>query len=263
MRLNSAGIQLFIDTASFSLHHAFAATGSLAKTLPINRQLPQPSARFHATGPVSTVSWFRNNRPRGGTNRPMETLISFLIGLGLSAACGFRVFVPLLLLGITARAGHLSLAGGFEWIASDPALIAFAVATVFEVAGYFIPWLDHLLDTLAAPAAVVAGSVTTAALVTDLNPFLQWSLAIIAGGGVAGLIKGTTIVARGTSTLASGGLTNPLLATAELGGSLTMALMAIFIPAAILVLLLIGALWIGWRLIRRRAATRSNLIAPM
>src|SRR5947199_7997150 len=139
----------------------------------------------------------------------METLLSICVGIGLSAACGFRVFVPLLVMSIAALSGHLTLAHGFEWIGSYPALVAFAVATCLEIAGYYIPWVDHLLDTIASPAAVVAGTIITASMVTNTSPFLKWTLAIIAGGGVAGLVQGTTVLARGVSTTTTGGLGNP------------------------------------------------------
>ncbi|PYQ56518.1 MAG: DUF4126 domain-containing protein, partial [Acidobacteria bacterium] len=80
----------------------------------------------------------------------METVLSILIGLGLAAACGFRVFVPLLIMSLASRAGvgHLALGPGFAWIGSTPALLSFAVATVLEIAGYYIPWVDNLLDTV-------------------------------------------------------------------------------------------------------------------
>src|SRR5438876_5727222 len=136
----------------------------------------------------------------------METLLSICVGIGLSAACGFRVFVPLLVMSIAALSGHLTLAHGFEWIGSYPALVAFSVATCLEIAGYYVPWVDHLLDSVSTPAAVVAGTVITASMVTDVSPFLKWSLAAIAGGGAAGLIQGTTVLARGASTVGTGGL---------------------------------------------------------
>ena len=88
----------------------------------------------------------------------METVLSLLVGIGLSAACGFRVFVPLLMVSISAMSGHLVLAPGFEWLGSLPALIAFSVATCLEIAGYYVPWVDHLLDSVSTPAAVVAGT---------------------------------------------------------------------------------------------------------
>src|SRR5436305_11037162 len=139
----------------------------------------------------------------------METLLSVCLGIGLSAACGFRIFVPLLVMSIAALSGHLSLAHGFEWIASYPAMIAFAVATCLEIGGYYIPWLDNLLDTLASPAAIIAGTLITASLITGVSPFLKWTLAIIAGGGAAGMVQGTTVIARGASTAGTGGLGNP------------------------------------------------------
>src|SRR5882762_553706 len=160
----------------------------------------------------------------------METGLSLLIGIGLSAACGFRVFVPLLVVSIAANTGHLALAKSFAWVGSDAALIAFAVATVLEITAYYVPSLDNLLDTVASPAAVVAGTIITASLVADMSPFLRWTLAVIAGGGVAGLVQGTTVLTRATSTATTGGFANPLLATAELGGSLVTSVLSLVAP---------------------------------
>ena len=87
----------------------------------------------------------------------MDWLLPIFIGIGLSAACGFRVFVPLLIMSIAARSGFLHLSPGFEWIGTDAAMIAFGIATLLEIGGYFIPWVDNLLDTIATPAAVLAG----------------------------------------------------------------------------------------------------------
>jgi hypothetical protein len=168
----------------------------------------------------------------------METLLSICVGIGLSAACGFRVFVPLLAMNIACLSGHMTLSHGFEWLGSYPALIAFSVATCLEIGGYYIPWLDHLLDTIATPAAILAGTVITASLVEDMSPFLKWTLAAIAGGGVAGLVQGTTILTRGASTLATGGLANPMFATIELGGAVFTSVLAIIAPIAAVLLII-------------------------
>src|SRR5438128_11948377 len=183
----------------------------------------------------------------------METILSLLIGIGLSAACGFRVFVPLLVVSVASHTGHLHLSPGFEWMGSDAALIAFAVATTLEIAAYYVPWVDNLLDTVASPAAVVAGTLVTASLATDMSPFLKWTLSVIAGGGVAGLVQGATVVTRGASSVGTGGLANPILATAELGGSLITSILSLVTPA--LAVLVIGALLllVGWRLLKKRA----------
>ena len=181
----------------------------------------------------------------------METLLSVCVGIGLSAACGFRVFVPLLIMNLASLSGHLSLAHGFEWIGSYPALVAFSVATCLEIGGYNIPWLDHLLDTIATPAAVIAGIVVTASIPTDLSPFLKWTLAVIAGGGAAGLVQGTTVAARGTSLVTTAGLANPLVSTLELGGAAATSLLAIFAPMLAVILIAACLFVLGRKLYRK------------
>jgi hypothetical protein len=160
----------------------------------------------------------------------MSTLLSVLLGVGLSAACGFRIFVPFLLVGIAARTGHVSLGSSFTWLATTPALLALAVATVLEVGAYYIPWLDHLLDVVATPAAVVAGMVMTASVVTGLDPMLKWTLALIAGGGIAGTVQALTVGTRKVSLLTTGGLGNPVVSTLELAGSVFLTVLAIALP---------------------------------
>jgi hypothetical protein len=181
----------------------------------------------------------------------METLLSICLGIGLSAACGFRIFVPLLALSIAGLSGHVSLSPGFQWIATYPALITFAVATAIEVCGYYIPWLDHLLDTIASPAAVVAGIMITASLVTNMSPLMKWTLAVIAGGGAAGVIQGGSVLLRGMSTATTGGLGNPIVATVEfLCASLT-SIVTIVAPILGAALFLCAVLFLLWKFIRR------------
>jgi hypothetical protein len=181
----------------------------------------------------------------------VETLFSILVGLGLAAACGLRIFVPFLALSIAAAAGHMKLASGFEWIGTTPALVAFAVATVLEVCAFYVPWLDHALDVIATPAAVAAGILATASVVTDVSPFAKWSLAVIAGGGIAGTLQSGSVLARAASTATIGGLGNFAVATVELAGAAATSALAILWPIlvvpALFVLLLVSA-----RALRRR-----------
>lgn len=181
-----------------------------------------------------------------------DTLLSICLGLGLSAACGFRVFVPLLVVNLAARAGWLSLAGELSWMGETPALVAFGVATILEVSAYYIPWLDNLLDSVATPAAVVAGAVVTASVVTGMDPALKWMLAVIAGGGVAGAVQTATVGGRVVSSLATAGLGNPLVATMELLSSFSLSVVSLLVPVLAAGLVL-GLLILMWR--RRRLAT--------
>jgi hypothetical protein len=192
----------------------------------------------------------------------METLLAICLGIGLSAACGFRVFVPLLVMSIASLSGHLTLAPGFQWIGTYPALLTFSVATILEVGGYYIPWVDHLLDTMASPAAIVAGTVITAAMVSNTSPLLKWTLAVIAGGGVAGLVQGTTVLARGASTATTGGLGNPFLATIELGGALFTSILALLAPLLAVGLIAVVLFVLGRKVWRRIGKSQPSLVPP-
>ena len=196
----------------------------------------------------------------------MDTAMAALIGLALSATCGFRVFVPLLAVCIATRAEktegetYVQLAENFSWLASDPAFVVFLVAAIFEIAGYYLPIIDNFLDTLATPAAVVAGTLITAAFLVDMEPWLQWVLGVVAGGGTAGAVQATTVVARAASTVTTGGLGNPVVATVETGYSFLGSLLAVVIAPlalAVSVLLIFTGVFI-WIRRRRRAATETR-----
>ncbi len=160
----------------------------------------------------------------------MDTLLSICIGIGLSAACGFRIFMPLLIMSIASISGHLTLAPGFEWIATYPALGTFAVASFLEISAYYVPWVDNMLDAVTVPAATIAGTIVMASSVTEMSTFLQWALAVIVGGGTAGTIQGFTTITRLASTATTGGMGNPLVSTIEAGGSVAMSVLAIAFP---------------------------------
>lgn len=189
----------------------------------------------------------------------METLLSVCLAVGLSAACGFRIFVPLLVVSLASHAGHLELASGFEWIGSDMGLATFAVATLLEIAGYYIPWVDNALDSLATPAAIIAGTIVSASVITDMSPVLKWSLAVIAGGGAAGAVQVTTVATRALSSIGTGGLANPLFATAELAGASLTSVMALMVPVVAVVIVTAVISLVAYTVVRkRRGATRAT-----
>jgi hypothetical protein len=185
-----------------------------------------------------------------GVSVSIDTLLGVAIGLGLAAACGFRVFVPLLVMAGAARLGHFDPSPGFDWLATTPALVAFAVATAVEIAAIHVTWLDHLLDIVAAPAAVMAGVVTMAGALGDLSPLLRWSFALIAGGGTAGIFHGLNGLLRAGTAVTTAGFGNPVFATLETGGAFAIAATAVLVP--VLGLLLAGvAVVVVWRAGRR------------
>lgn len=183
----------------------------------------------------------------------MEWWMSVGLGLGLAAACGFRVFVPLLVLSAASWTGHVELADGFSWLGSPVALATFGAATLLELGAYYVPWIDNLLDTLATPAAVVAGIVVSASAFTDMSPLFSWSLAVVAGGGSAAVVQTSTSVTRLASSALTGGLGNPVVSTLELIGSLLLSVLAFLAPILALGAVILLVVFAAHRLLVRRA----------
>lgn len=168
----------------------------------------------------------------------MEIIIALCLGITLSAACGFRVFVPPLAMSLAAMSGHFPLAPGFEWVGTKEAAIALGIATILEVFAYYIPFVDNLLDTVQLPVAVGIGTVITAATLGHTDPVLQWTLAAIAGGGTAGLTKTLASLTRLVSTGITGGLGNFIVATIEAAGSISLSILGLTFPLWTAVILL-------------------------
>src|SRR6202050_4557328 len=135
-----------------------------------------------------------------------DLALSIVLGVALAAATGFRVFLPMLIVSGAAYTGHLHLDDGFVWLGTPSALMMLSVAALAEVLAYYIPVVDNLLDTVATPAAFVAGTIVSAAVMIDAPPMLKWTAAVIAGDGVAGLTQGLTVILRAHSTVLTGGL---------------------------------------------------------
>jgi hypothetical protein len=172
------------------------------------------------------------------------------LGVGLAAAVGFRVFLPLLVLSASAYFGYLPVGDNFAWLATPAALAMLSVAALAEILAYYIPGVDNLLDTLATPAAFLAGTIASAAVMTDLPPLVKWTTAIIAGGGAAGLMQSMTAMLRLNSTALTGGLGNPVVATGELVGSLVVSLLALAAPLVALAVVVIFS-WLALRFMLR------------
>ena len=164
----------------------------------------------------------------------MEFLLALSLGLGLAAASGFRVFLPPFLYGLTIRFDYtpidIPVQGASEWMSSDIGLVLLGSAMVLEILAYYVPWLDNLMDTIASPAAMLAGGAMVYSTLGDTSPIVQWTLSIIAGGGVSGTIQIGTVSVRALSTMTTGGIANPLVSTAEAGACIFCTVLAILLP---------------------------------
>lgn len=187
----------------------------------------------------------------------METALSLCIGIGLSAACGFRVFVPLLVMSMASLAGWFEPMQGFEWVAMPAVCFGLAVATLCEISAYYIPWVDNVLDTVSTPAAMIAGTLATMAVSSgEMSQFASWAAAIIVGGGTAGAVQMSTVAVRALSTATTGGIGNPVVSTGEWISALLLSILALIMPVLVVIVVVIMTLW-GLRWFKRRKSLQA------
>ena len=165
--------------------------------------------------------------------------LALVSGIAVAAACGLRAFLPLLLLGLAARAGLITLRGGVEWLATDLALVALGVATAVEVAGDKIPVVDHVLDLIGTgvrPAAAWLGAF--AVLSAWPTPWAQIA-ALVLGTAALGVHALKAKVRLGSSAMTLG-QANPVLSVLEDGAALVTMALAVLAP--LLALVVVAAL---------------------
>ncbi|OIN58212.1 DUF4126 domain-containing protein [Arsenicibacter rosenii] len=194
-----------------------------------------------------------------------DWIISACLGIGLAACCGFRIFVPMLIASIAAKLHIIAPMQGFEWISTTPGLLLLGIATLVEIGAYYIPWLDNVLDTLAAPAAIVAGTLLSTSFLKIDNPVMDWGLGLMLGGGSAGLIQAGTSLLRLGSTATTGGLANPVVATTENAASFGFSILAVLLPLFAFVVLFVVVLFFAAQLARKGRVwfTRATQRRPL
>lgn len=187
--------------------------------------------------------------------------ISAFIGIGLAAATGFRVFLPMFAVSLASYMGWIPMNESFDWLSGLPTLITTGIATIVEILAYYIPFVDHLLDTMSIPLATVAGSVMFASQFAEIGTFPQWALALIAGGGTAAAISSGFAGTRAASTATTGGFGNSVVATTETAGAGLMSILALaapFIAFLLAIALIIVVLVFGRKIWRKFKNFNSN-----
>ena len=174
----------------------------------------------------------------------LQTGLALCVGVSLAAACGFRVFVPMLAMALGVRLGGLEIDENLAWLGSDTAIACLGAATLAEVLAYYIPVVDNLLDTIAGPAALVAGAVVTGGMLGDLPDWLQWGTGIVAGAGAAGTVQLGTTALRAAGTATTAGIGNPVISTMEnifatIGSVLAVLLPILAVVGSVLIIFIV------------------------
>lgn len=187
-----------------------------------------------------------------------EIVVGLLLGIGLSASCGFRVFIPLLIASLAGKMHWIPMADSFAWLTSWTAIVCFGVAAVVEALAYYIPVVDNLLDTIATPVAVLAGTLVSASTMVHLDPTWQWILGLMIGGGTAGMMQAGTSLLRLGSTKFTAGTGNAVVNTGEIGVSLVGSIMAILMPVIVGIGVIITVILILYFLTHKLSKRNAN-----
>ena len=182
----------------------------------------------------------------------IDWILSACVGLGLAACCGFRVFVPMLVAALSTKLGLIGTMPGYEFIGSWSAIIGLSIATSFELGAYYIPWLDNLLDTVAMPVAIVAGTLLSTSFLQVNDEMIRWAMSLMLGGGAAGLVQAGTSLLRLGSAATTGGLANPIVATGENAASLGLSIMTVLLPLFTFALIICLLIFLAVRLLARK-----------
>lgn len=194
----------------------------------------------------------------------VQLLLGICVGVSLSAACGFRIFVPMLVASVGVHFFGIHVNESLQWVGSWTALVVLSTATICEMFAYYIPWIDNALDLINTPLALLAGTVLMSGMLPELNPCLKWCIAGVLGSGAAGVTKVTSAVMRSASTATTGGLGNNLVSTAENFCSTAFSILAFIIPVitfTIVIVSFVAIFLITRKLVYKARQLRLNAIS--
>ncbi len=162
--------------------------------------------------------------------------MSVLLGICLSAAAGFRIFIPFLVLSVTSYLGWIDYGSAASWLVSLPFLIGFGFVAAMEIAIYYNPWIDNMLDLISTPLSFFAGVILMLSVMPDINFILKCVIGIVCGGGTALNIRLLSLKARALSSFFITGIGNRIITTIETVSSVIISILAIYTPFAAVIL---------------------------
>ena len=180
-----------------------------------------------------------------------QFLISIAAGICLSAACGLKIFVPPLAMGLASKTGLLTLPTQTEWLGTWPAITVLTFALLFEFIAFCIPVFGNFLDLIATPLAIVTGTLLMKSQIVELSPVVSWTLAIAGGGTASGIVQFVTAMIRAGTSAFTAGTSNIFFAIFELFTAVFIAILTLLAPLLCLAIVLILVLGLIRTLLNR------------
>lgn len=198
-------------------------------------------------------------------------MLELLTGAGLATSAGLNAYVPLLMLGVLARYTDLvDLPGGWQWLSNGWVLAILTILLAIEFVADKVPVVDHVNDVVqtfvrptAGGLAFGAGSTSETVTVSDPASFVssnQW-VPVAIGVVIALMVHGAKAATRPIVNATTAGFGAPVVSTIEDATSIVMSVVAIVLPALVLVLLVGMVIVFVWLIRRRRERRRERRAA--
>ncbi|XTZ15770.1 DUF4126 domain-containing protein [Micromonospora echinospora] len=199
-------------------------------------------------------------------------MFEILTGSGLAASAGLNAYIPLLTMGLLARyTDVITLPAGWQWLGDGWVIAILVVLLAVEVVADKVPVVDHVNDVVqtvvrptAGGLAFGAGSSSETVTVSDPGQFFSSSdwVPVVVGVLIALGVHLLKSAARPIVNASTAGVGAPVASTAEDATSVVMSVVAILLPALVLVLLVGLVVFVFWFL-RRRADRRRRRRVPL
>ena len=184
-------------------------------------------------------------------------MIKALGGLGLASAAGLNAYIPALAIAVLAQfTDRVHLPAELAFLDRTWVLVTLLLLLVVEEIVDKIPGADHLNDIVQTIVRPASGAVVFAAGAPDAFNGNVW-VALAVGFVMALTVHGAKAAGRGVVNVSTAGVGAPVVSVVEDLLSIAATVVAIAIPALVVVVLL-GVVWLVWVAIRRRTRRASQ-----
>lgn len=191
--------------------------------------------------------------------RPMFAL--FLTGSGLAASAGLNAYLPILILALADRATSIiDLPTPYNWLSSNVGILVILLLLPLELIPDKIARVDYFSDLLHTALRPGAAALAFMA-VAHQNDHIDLVWALILGLVIGGVVHWHKASSRAAISETTGGFGNPVVSLVEDLLAAILALVAIFLPWGVLVVIPLG-FWYLHRMYTRMSTGTSRLMSP-
>lgn len=185
----------------------------------------------------------------------------FLTGTGLAASAGLNAYLPLLILALADRTtSFVDLPTPYDWLSSNVGLLVILLLLPLELIPDKIAKVDHISDlihTAIRPGFAALLFMAVAHQDDEIHLVAAMLLGLVIGGAVHWLKASS----RPGITISTRGLGNPIISLFEDALAGLVALVAVFFPYGVILVLPLGFWYLNRTYLRMRNG-QTRIMAP-